>query len=720
MAEQPEAMTDDELRSILRLEVDDAVSFVDEEVSPDRARATRYFMGEEPGMPEGAAAQNRATFVSTDVRDSILAIMPELMRIFFGAERPVEYRPVGQEDSEAADQASDYVQYVVLGQDNDAFSIFYDWFMDALRHRLGVVKFWWDEQVELTETTLEGLTELQLAEIGQDGEEVIGYEEIPSEAGALYNVRIRRVDNRGKVKVEPIPPEEFFWSRTAKSIADARVCGHRTVMTVSDLVAMGYEWADVSDLDSDADLPFNDERLARDREGQIEYDMDSRDPSLRRVLYTEVYMRVDYDGDGYAEMRRICLGGTEYRILNNEPFDYLPFACLTPIPEPHAVLGTSISDLTMDIQRVKSQIIRDQLDSLSNSIYPDTVVVEQQVNYDDVLSGDLPRVIRVKTPGAYQEMPRTFTGAAAFPMIEYHDRVKQSRVGISEATQGLDADILKAGVTAEAVAAASAGGMARIEMIARVFAGTGVKDLFRGILRLLIRHQDWQRTVRLRNTWVDVSPAYWNAGMDVVPSVALGRGTNQERFIALQAIEMAQKEVIQTMGPVNPLVTLAQLRHTRAKMVELSGFRDPDAFWLDPDNLPEEIQQQMEAQQQPEEPAPDPNAALAEAEIQKAQIKAEVDREKMAADQQSAMLKAQLEQEKLMSAQQKIMLEAQLERERMQQQMAQFIAEMQATAQSEEAKRSLELVKIQLQESLRAEGRMMAARLRPVGAFDGR
>jgi len=151
----------------------------------------------------------------------------------------------------------------------------------------------------------------------------------------LHDVRVTRRMPKGRVKVEALPPEEFLIDRRAKSIRDAAFVAHRRVVTVSDLVAMGYDYDEVSRMSSDTDdLDSNVERYTRnpalnDARG------DRSDPAMKKVSYIEAYIRVDRDGDGVAELRKVCVAGVGNKILSDEPCDFAPFAAFSPDPEPH-------------------------------------------------------------------------------------------------------------------------------------------------------------------------------------------------------------------------------------------------------------------------------------------------------------------------------------------------------------------------------------------------
>lgn len=606
------AMPDDELQNIVASEIDDAVDYIDNTVSTERAYATDYYWG----RPFGNEEEGRSQVVSYDVRDTVQAIMPSLMRVFFASDNVVEYIPQGPEDDEFAKQATDYVNYIVQ-RDNPGFRVFYAAFKDALIRKAGIIKYWWEETPKIESWELSGLDDQALAVLSSDPELSIDAVEMgnaPTPMGMVpvYSAKVTRTTNDGRVKVEAVPPEEFLIDRRAKSIMDAAYVGHRSTVPAGDLIAMGYDRDLVEEMASSTDeLDTNQERIARNADATVGYG-DRADNAMRPVLYTESYIRVDYDGDGVPELRKICTMGPGHKVVANEPASFRPFVDLCPDPEPHTFYGMSIADVTMDIQRIKSMILRNMLDSLAQSINPRMAVVEGQVNMDDVLNTEVGGIVRMRQPGMVQALDTPFVGQAAFPVLGYMDEVRENRTGITKAAAGLDADALQS-TTKAAVAATITAAQQRIELIARLFAEGGISDLFRGILKLVVAHQDQQRTVRLRNKWVAVDPRAWNADMDVTVNVGIGAGSGEDRMNLLMGIAAKQEQAFQLFGPENPIVTMREYRNTLAKLTELGGYRDSGQFWTDPANY---------QPPEPQPPPPDPNMIVAQATVQ--QIQADI------------------------------------------------------------------------------------------------
>jgi hypothetical protein len=311
----------------------------------------------------------------------------------------------------------------------------------------------------------------------------------------------------------------------------------------------------------------------------LAFNDESNNPMMQRVLYIESWIKVDYDGDGLPELRKICTLGDGHTIVNNEPADFIPFADFPCDPEPHTspLEANSIFDYTKDLQEIKSDILRNTLDSLAQSIHPRTAVVEGQVNIDDVLNNETGAIVRMRSPGMVQALTTPFVGREAFSMLDYIDQVKENRTGMSKASMGLNADALQSSTKA-AVAATISASQSRLELTTRILAN-GMKKLFKNVLQLIVTRQDKPRIVRLRNQWVAIDPRAWTATMDVSVNVALGNGDTDQKMAMLQLILSQQKEALMQMGPQNPLVTPAQFSNTLRKMVELAGFKDSSQFF---------------------------------------------------------------------------------------------------------------------------------------------
>jgi hypothetical protein len=636
-------MSEGELQSVVASYISDAIQYIDDDISPIRAESTKYYRGD----PFGNEVDGRSQVVSRDVRDSVQAVLPSMMRVFFGSEKAVEFVPRNANDVGMAEQATDYLNYI-LQQDNDAIGIFYSVFKDALMNKGGFVKWWWDDSITVHTHTFEGLDEGALGLILQEeGVEAVSVEGQPApgippeqlqqmEAQGqpvpqVYDVEIKRRRKRNKVKIETMPPEEFFVDAAATSLDDAMVVGHRTMSTVSDLVALGYDRDMLDDhLSDEFAFTDNDEYWARYADSDVPGPVSAYE--RKRVLYVEAWCYVDFDGDGISELRRVCTVGNNYEVVNNEPADSIPFAMFACDPEPHVFFGSDIADLTKDIQKIKSAVLRGMLDSLSFALYPRTGIVEGMVDIDDVMNPEVGSIIRMRQPGMVQQLNVPFLGKEAFPMVAYLDAMKEARTGQTAASQGLDPDVLQS-TTRAAVTATIRGAEQHLEMMARLFADS-MKRMFKGVLKLVITHQDRERVVRLRDEWVPVDPRVWDSSMDCSVSVGLGSGMTDERLAVLGQVVVQQKEILEKLGPNNPLVGLGQFRNTLAKMLEVSGYPDSNQFFK-----PLPLDYEPPPPEQP--PKPSPEEMMVEAQLMDIQARAQIEQQKV---QLAAMKQQQLDE----------------------------------------------------------------------------
>ena len=636
-----DSYNEEELQGVLKSEMDDAKDFIDQ-IDQDRADATDYYLGNAPTSQSSMQSE----FVSTDVRDSVLFMLPSIMRTFFGTNKIVEFIPHGPEDIQLAKQQTDYINYVIQ-QKNPGFKVLYDAFKDALIRKTGFVKAYWDDSITASTHEYTGLSPEAYQAITLDPnveviEEKIEMqsmtmmnpetgEEITQETPASYDVKIRRIKPKDQVVIEAVPTEEVLISRHARDLNTSPYVAHRMVKTVSDLVAMGYDKEQMEQFAGSGSAVDEDSYdLEQARNPYADFTgVDRADSNSKSVLYVEHYVFYDLDGDGIDERIRVCTVGNGLNIVNSTPWDDLPITLFCPDPEPHTSIGSCPADYLMPIQAAKSQIMRDTLDSLGHAIFPRMGIVEGQVNIDDVLNTDIGQPIRMRAPGMVQPFSVPFVGKEAFPVLSYLDEAKENRTGVSKASAGLNAEALQS-TTSAAVSATMSGAQGRVELICRHFAD-GMKDLFKLVNSLVIKHQEGQDMMRLNNEFIPIDPRYWDADKDMVINVGISKNSDEEKFQVLTALSQKQEQILQTLGPNNPLVNLQQYANTLTKMIEMAGFKDATTFinTTVPPMPP----------QPPEAAKPSPEEMLAQAEAMKAQnlaqkaiIDAETDRMKIIMD----------------------------------------------------------------------------------------
>jgi hypothetical protein len=664
-------MQQNELKSILQAEIDDAIGYIETETVDQRKQALEAYLRQ----PYGNEVEGKSQIVTGEVAEAIDGALPSLVRIFTGSDNIVIFEPQGPSDEASAKQATDYCNWVFL-RDNEGVAILHDWFKDALMQKNGILKAYWENKEDITKERYFDLSDDELAMLMSDetmeiveqdttefpiydpmGQPVLDPTGMPV-MGSTHNVVVQKRKKSGKVTIENVPPEEFLISKKARTIADSPFVAHRQMLTRSDLIAMGFNKKQVESLQMDDALAYTPERVARYSAGEQPYQVQTDDPSMQEIEVFECYVKTDMNGKGIATLTQVFYASNE--ILQDEDgkemveeVDYVPFHSICPIPIPHKFFGNSLADRTTDLQLIKTTITRQMLDNLYLTNNARVVAVEGQVNLDDLLTSTAGGVIRAKSPNAVQQLVVQNVAAQAFPMLQYLDTVQSKRTGVSDASQGLDPAILQ-NVTAAAVASMQQAGAGKIELMARIFAETGVKSLFQGILHLLCKYQDKPRLVRMRGEFVEFDPRTWANQYDVAINVGLGAGNRQEQMAMLSMVLAKQEQLIAQYGPANPYVSPAQYRSTLGRMVEIAGFKDSAEFYKP--ITPEQDQMLSNPPPQPQQMPPEVQAIMArtQAEIQANQAKAQAD----------IQLKQQQQQIDMEMAQQKAALEMQLMREK--------------------------------------------------------
>jgi hypothetical protein len=613
------------LKSILGNHIENALGYLGGNLSESRKKSLEYYLGDKLGTE----IDGRSQVVSTDVSDTIESILPNLLRIFTASDKVVKCEPVTAEDVPLADQATAYLNHVFY-KDNNGFQLLYNFFKDALIEKNGFLKIYWDESesvefetyqnlsledkeaLEDTKDEVEFIEEEEIEDIDakEEFEKVIAeYEsrgleipEIETPDFILYNCKIKRIKKTGKIKIESIPPEEFLIDRNAKTIEDAEFVSHKVLISRSDLIAMGYDEDEVNDLPSSSDDIYNTEKTVRQKNIN-EYLTDNYAQGQNtKVLIYESYVKYDHDEDGIAELRKIVSAGDDgSMVLENMPCDNIPFVTVTPIPMPHRFYGRSVAELVEDIQLMKSTVMRQLLDNMYLTNNNRVAVMDGMVNMDDLLTTRPGGVVRTKQPPnqVMQPLQSQPISQQAFPMLSYLDSVREARTGITKSAQGLDADTLNS-KTATGVNTLMTQTQMRSELIARIFAETGVKDLFRKIFELMVKYQDKERIIMLSNQYIPVKPTEWKDKFNISIIVGLGTGSKEQQTVMLNSILERQIQAFQLQGGKEmPMVTLKNIYNTLSKVIENAGLKNVENYFVDPD-----IGKQMMPPPQPPELTP--------------------------------------------------------------------------------------------------------------------
>ena len=302
--ESVEEMDEEELQGYVSTLLEDAINYCDE-LGQDRVTATKYFSGELPQQDD----EGRSAVTSFDTRDTVMAILPSLMRVFFGADKIMQFVPKGPEDVELSEQCSDYINNLILEQQPDFFNTMLSVFKDALIRRTGILKFWHEETEKVTSSVFSGLDEQQAQILA--GEEDVESVEMESsgetaEGIPLYDVTLKRRIKDGKIRIEALPPEEFLISRVAKTVDSADIVSHRSYKSVSDLVALGYSLEEVEEHAGEEESFSNNQEYLNRHSDNAARHQQNMEPASRKVLYCESYIRLDKNNDNFSELLRVC------------------------------------------------------------------------------------------------------------------------------------------------------------------------------------------------------------------------------------------------------------------------------------------------------------------------------------------------------------------------------------------------------------------------------
>ena len=654
-----EPMDKDTVEGIVQKAVQDAVDFIESEISEPRIRAQRYF----DGKVDIGHEQGRSKVVATKCRDVVRGIKPSIQRVFLSTENPVEFVPRMPEDVPIAEQMTKYANYKF--QQNNGYRMLNDVFQDAMVKKCGIAKVMFEDKTKSEIYSYTGLSAEEFMFLAEEDdvevlEQTITQEMEIDEMGVeierpIYDVKISRTVSDGDILITSVPPEEFFVDRNARSIDDFFVVGHRTDMTIGDLLAMGYEEDEIQGLTGTISTIESEAEFERRGYTIDEDDDESVDPTSKKVVVTEAYMKVDAEGLGIPQLYRFVLAGAGYKMLSYDLADEVPFAVFEIDPEPHAFFGRSLVELVQNDQDAATAMLRGVLDNVSLTNNPGLEVVEGQVSIDDLLNNEIGRIVRVKSPGAIREQVVPFTAGSTLPALQYFDMLVDNKTGVSKAAQGLDPDVLQS-ATATAVAATMEGAAGQAEVMARNLAEGGMRQLFRLIASTIIKNSDKEEIIRLNNQFVAVDPRVWNADMDIIVNVGLGTGRENEKAAVLRETIQMQMSIWQQYGPNNGMVTMTNIRNTLADTLAAVGLKNSERYYLPvtPESeqqlIAQKQQEAMMAQQQQQQggaPASDPNQAFLMAEQMKAQSRVQVDMAKLQLDAQKASADQQFKMHEL-------------------------------------------------------------------------
>jgi hypothetical protein len=640
--------TDDDLLRFLEAEAAAAYHHVSGTIAAEREKGLRAYMRE----PYGTEAEGRSQVVASDVFDAVEGMLPDLIEVFASTDKAVVFDPVGPEDVEGAEQATNACNHVFYKQ-NNGFLILYTAAKDALLMKTGAVKWYWDYKDTPTFQTYRDVSEMQLAAFlaSNPKAEVLSKEEAEPtpeavQEAAFYgveppkvfaSVKIKTVEKKGKVCISNIPPDELHVSRRHSSVLldDCPYVAHVVEKTLSELRQMGFD-VTADDVKAAADEATTQDRELRDslqggRYGWWREDSQELDESRIRGWLREEYVLTDNDGDGIAERRQVFRLGK--KILSNVEFSHVPIAAWTPYILTHRFDGFSVADLVEDFQRISTEIWRAQLDNLDQANNQETVVLTDsqgnpQADIDDLLNRRPGGIMRERVQGAIRPYVERWQGIEAMPMVEMLESKKENRTGYTRYSQGLDGDSLNK--TATGVNRIMDASQKRMKLMARIMAEALVAPMFKGIFKTLTDYGMEKLSFRLNGQFVQYDPQEWRDGYDMSINVGIGTGDKMQQAAYLQQISQVQLALMNSpLG--GRVVTENNVYALQARIAENAGFKNPAEFWTDPAQVP------------PPQPQPNPEQIKAQAEAQKLQFQAQQAKELKQMDLQDSAMKFQAE-----------------------------------------------------------------------------
>lgn len=635
----------------------------------DRFNALNFYFA----RPLGNEIENSSSVVLPELRDTVEWIMPQLMRIFAAAHTPCVFDPEGAEDVEQAALETEAVRHVFMSQ-NEGFFVLHDLCKDALLLRNGYVKVYWEDRTTSNVERYSGLTEMEVSTLlsdkadetveilsqreyqvdmppqanpqptGQQGPQMPGGQPAPamaipavattmSAAVTVFDLEIRRTKKCGRVCVECVPPEEMLVSPKARTNLDAAPFScHKTLKTRSELISDGYDRDVIDSLTPGKPRWLEMDALARDVVvDQMSVEQGATDKAMQDIEVRDVAIKVDYDGDGIAELRRVLVAGD--KIIENEEIPEVPFASAVPKRMPHRHTGISLYDELADIQVIKSELVRQGLNNLRLAQNGRVAVDWTKCNLSDLMDSRAGGIVRTNGPPANILMPFQHPSnlmEQVVPMMQYVDTWREFRTGVGKDTVGIDADALQNVTKGGQLAGMAAAGL-KIEMIARCLA-EGIKDVFLKIRALMVRHQNQAMQFQMAGKWVTVDPTQWRDRTRVSANVGLGSGTREEARANLLLLGQMQ-EKLAPMGLIAPQHAYATFKTG----VPLLGFEHPEQFAFDPAS---DEYKQWVAQHPPQ---PNPAVVAAQTRLQATQVQAQAGVQKAQIAEQAASQRAQAE-----------------------------------------------------------------------------
>jgi len=637
-------MSELELLSNVNAAEEDATIF-NGEFTKDNEKYLREYLG----RPYGDEVPDQSSVVSTDIADVVESDMPSLARIFMGSGDIITFHANTDSESEIreAEEKTKYINWLVRSQPN-SFHILHSWMKDAEIQKNGVVKYSVEDFKSVETVKYTDVDQTELAEIVEslkdskvDKVKVEVAEQLENEETGRFDLSFRVTKERKKPNIINVPPESFLITRNATSVDDALMVGDRMRKTRGELVADGFSRELIDKLptvgDQDVRATILNDIRNRDQGGADLGVENTSDWATQHVDIIDMYIKIDFDGDGIAERRHVMTSGNN--VLINEPFDHVPYASLSAILMPHKAIGRSRAEITSSTQKQKTVLLRGMLNNMYMVNNPRNVV-HPDVDLDDMLTVRTNGIVRmdddtqILPANAVFPLQIPYIGDRTLQVLQYVDTAKAQSTGALLANQGLDADAIGR-ETATRFTGIEEAGEAKIELIARNYAETGYRKLYEGLAWMVSRFQDTETEFRVLGKALTVNPKSWKYDHHIVSNVGLGAANNDQLIQSLQGIYGIQQQ-LKLQG--SALTDEADIYNTLDRIVKGLGLPSVDEFFNNPEEPDDLLRAENEilnkALVEAQQMVQNLQNPLAEAEEIKAQatlIKAQGDQEVKAA-----------------------------------------------------------------------------------------
>jgi len=523
----------------------------------------------------------RSSVTSTDVADTIEWALPSLMRIFFGGEDVITIKGRQAEDERKAELMQELINFQIQVQ-NPGFMVFYRWFKDALVSGLGVIKCWWERETE--DYQMKGLFSIEEAEAMKQAENIEVVKVEPTENGvyAVVTYKLKKIKKNQPVFTN-IPPNEFIYHPDASTVKDATFVAHRKLVTADYLRKRAQERIyDKTAVEEAISKGQEQENINLDELGialkpnQSQFTPPQVDEARKIFKLYECYTKYDINGDGLLEPVIITVVNDTILRVEENLYGRPPFFVLAPILEPYEIWGKSFSDILADIQAIKTALIRQILVNIALNNDPKLEVLETAVNLQDLVLDK--EFVRVRQLGAIRPLPTQPLAPWTYNFLEYIEGLKENRTGVTRYNQGLDARSLNK--TATGIQLIMSASQQRLELIARIFAETGIKDFFRFLIELNQRFITQDVVIRLTNQTLQISPEDIKGDFDLEINAGMGVGVKEQQLQNLQMIMQVYPQLVQA-----GIVTPKNIYNLAKKFIEALGFKNVDEFLTDPEKL---------------------------------------------------------------------------------------------------------------------------------------